>query len=444
MQDKSSHQDNKIETDESCKQSELTSLLHDRGHISSSKGTPSSNTVPSNCNNENNTKILRNGIDSLYLSYQGELSEESLITLTNLKKLAQSDDPLKVALAQYQANSHIFDVSSKGRKPYAFILRDNWYNIAISGSGNSITPLAHVQLSSELLTLEGVDIAVSNLSHIIKSFCPSTNDPSVSRVDLCVDFITDYPLSEIIETNWITKAREMSRYIDQRQFSGWQIGNRKKLSARLYNKTLEMQKNPRPYLEHLWTKSGWDGIQPVWRIEFEFRRESLREIGVISIDSLYQHLTGLWQYVTQEWLRLAVINPNDGTQSRWQTTDLWQVLQSVQWSGESEVSRIPVTKGRPPSDRTLFINGISGYTSFMAREGIVNPSDGAHAFFQAARQYHDNREHYTGLTFDDYIEQKIALKVKSYNSGINQPVDSDIHPADEAVSQTYRDQSDGK
>ncbi len=72
--------------DAAREQSESTSLSRARSPISSSKGTPSSNTVPSNCNNQYKTKILRNGIDSLYLSYQGELSQEGSIKLTELKK----------------------------------------------------------------------------------------------------------------------------------------------------------------------------------------------------------------------------------------------------------------------------------------------------------------------------------------------------------------------
>ncbi len=444
MQEKPSQQERKTNKDAARLASEGSSRPLAQRPISTSKGTPSSNTVPSNCNNQYNTKVLRNGIDSLYLSYHGELLLEGSIKLTELKQLAQSEDPRKVALAQYKKGSHIFDVSDKGSNPFAYVLRDNWYRISFAKLGNTRTPLAYAQISSEVLTLEGVDIATSNLSSIVQSLGNTTGSPNVSRVDLCVDFITDYPLDKITESDWVTKAKEMHRHIVERQFSGWSIGTRKKMSARLYDKTLEMKKKPRPYLEHLWKKAGWDGVQPVWRLEFELRREVLREFCVISVESLLQHLSGLWKYATHDWLRLAIPNPNDKTQSRWKNTDLWEILQLINWTGDSELLRIPVKKGRPPSDKTLFVNGISAYTSFMAREGIVNPSDGAHAFFQAARKYHDNREHYTGITFDDYVEQKIALKVKSYNSGLNQPTDTEIHPADKAVADAYREQSDGK
>lgn len=55
------------------------------------KGTPPSNTVPYNSNNDNNDyfKLLRFGVDSLYLSYQGDLFPEVQERLTKLKQLAQ-------------------------------------------------------------------------------------------------------------------------------------------------------------------------------------------------------------------------------------------------------------------------------------------------------------------------------------------------------------------
>ena len=49
---------------------DLTDALHQSE--SSSQGTPPSNTVPNNCNNKY-FKLLRFGVDSLYLSYPGEL-----------------------------------------------------------------------------------------------------------------------------------------------------------------------------------------------------------------------------------------------------------------------------------------------------------------------------------------------------------------------------------
>ncbi len=415
--------------------------LHDE--IISDEGTKSSNTVPSNCINDSNTKILRTGIDSLYLSYQGELFEESSIRLNALKELAQSKNPDKVALAQFPVYDHLFDVSDRGRHPFAFILNDNWYRIEVAKLGALRAPLAHSQLSSKLLTLKGAESAVESLTSIIKALGSLSDGPNTSRVDLCVDFLTEHPLEKIIDMDWVTKAKDMDRYTVQRKFSGWVIG-RGRISARLYNKTLEMEKKSRPYLEDLWRESGWDGKQSVWRLEFQIRRDCLRELGIISFDSLMQNLSGLWKYSTQDWLRLSVPNHNDKTQTRWPTAPVWESLQNANWAGNEKLTRIKPDKSRLPSYHYLFHNGLSAFHSFMAMECISDPIEGAHAFHQAAKKYHDEREYFTGLSYYDYVTQKVALKVKAYNTFRNLPTEDTLHPADEAVAKAYRKQRDGE
>jgi hypothetical protein len=48
------------------------------------------------------------------------------------------------------------------------------------------------------------------------------------------------------------------------------------------------------------------------------------------------------------------------------------------------------------------------------------------------------------MDFDGYVDQKVALKAKSFNSYRNQPTDSADHPADRAVIDAYRKLSDGE
>lgn len=62
-------------------------------------GTPPSNTVPSN-DKTKQFKPLFFGIDSLYLSYYGQLSEDWDSKLFELKEKAQSEDENVQALAQ--------------------------------------------------------------------------------------------------------------------------------------------------------------------------------------------------------------------------------------------------------------------------------------------------------------------------------------------------------
>ena len=87
--------------------------MHISQSESPSQGTPSSNTVPYNYNNEY-FKLLRFGVDSLYLSYQGELFPEVKERLAKLKQLAQHPEIDQQAQAQYAIGGHIFEVKDKG------------------------------------------------------------------------------------------------------------------------------------------------------------------------------------------------------------------------------------------------------------------------------------------------------------------------------------------
>ncbi|MES9868409.1 MAG: hypothetical protein ABW149_01725 [Sedimenticola sp.] len=408
-----------------------------------SAGAPLSNTAPANCMEPDNTRILRVGVDSLYLSYPGSLSDDAAIRLKVLKELAQSREEDSQKLAQYAVEDHVFQVSDRGRFPFQYILRDGWYRIELSGSHAERTPLAHVQLASEALTFQGPLAMEADLRSVISSLGQLEGEATVGRVDLCVDFTTSTDISAIPERNWVTRARLFDFYTVQRQFSGLTIGKGGDLSARLYNKALEVSTSKKDYMFDIWQDLGWNHVDDVWRLEFQFRRPVLRQLGIREFSSLLSSLGGLWQYATNDWLRLTCPTPSDNTQSRWPTHPLWAVLSAADWGTEQGCYRQHTPKDTPPSDKSLFINGLSGLTSFMAREGITDPHSGAPAFFRAAKDFHEGRAHFTGLSFDDYILQKVQAKARRYGTMVNQP-EGKAHPADAAVAREYRRRSDGE
>ena len=77
-------------------------------------GAPPSNTAPDNCNTPY-FQALRWGVDSLYLSYPGELSRERDDEFKALKQLAQSNEIVEQAKAQFCLGKHIFEVKEQRR-----------------------------------------------------------------------------------------------------------------------------------------------------------------------------------------------------------------------------------------------------------------------------------------------------------------------------------------
>ena len=294
--------------------SETTPITLDSGQPS---GAPSSNTAPANYIDDSiGTQILRYGVDSLYLSYPGNLSKQVEQRLQSLKLVAKGSDDQERSKAQFKIKDHLLEVKDRGRGKFQFVLQDNCFNISLSSSVSASLPLAYVQLSSELLTAVGVSEAEATLRYIVNTFGLVTEAPNVSRADLFVDFTTSTPLDIIKHFAWITRAHKISAYYINKELSGWTIGLGGSIGARLYDKSLELEKSKKDYLKPLWKMAGWNESDSVWRLEFEFKRESLKELGVVKVEDLLPNTGGLWRYGTDTWLRLTTPNMNDDNQTR--------------------------------------------------------------------------------------------------------------------------------
>ena len=152
-----------------------------------------SNTASYNCNIPY-FQALRWGVDSLYLSYRGELFPESLDRLKALKALAQSQEPGLPAQAQYLVNGHIFEVKDKGAPLFPYVLEDGAFRIQLARPSKTV-PMAYVKVSSGYLAHVGPTEAEKALYALLSELGEIKESANVSRIDLFVDFVT----SEIIE-----------------------------------------------------------------------------------------------------------------------------------------------------------------------------------------------------------------------------------------------------
>lgn len=418
---------------------DLTGSLH--LSESSTQGTPPSNTVPNNCNREY-FKLLRFGVDSLYLSYPGELLPEVDEELKELKQVAQSTELHEQALAQYPINEHIFEVKSSGKGFFPYVLRDNAFHIQLSRSRS--IPFAYVQLSSAYLTHKAPLDAEKALHQVLKQLGTIEESANVSRIDLFVDFVTSENMESWDRHAWVTRASAINTYSVEREFSGWMIGAGGVISCRLYNKTLEIKQSRKTYLLELWHKAGWNGYDPVWRLEFQLKREVLTQKGLSKLTEVMDNLNGLWSYATTEWLRLTLPNPEDKTRSRWPIHPLWGYLSSVDWQTDNNPLLPRFSSARIPSNEMIFRGALSSLVSFMAREQITNFDHGFAAYKLAFCQHFDQKSFNLGLSFDDFIKEKVAIKARLFNTILNRDIEAENKTKLEKDAAAYRKQSDGE
>ena len=407
-----------------------------------SSGTESSNTVPNNCNDGGFFKPLRWGTDSLYLSYPGRLTEELEKELKRLKAIAQSSDAHNQAVAQYPVDGHIFEVKDKGSGLFPYVLEDNCFRISLSRSTAKSLPMAYVKLSSDYLAHVSPHEAERHLAEVLKALSGLSDvEAGVSRIDMYVDFVCGFDMEGWDRQAWVTRAARKDSHAVDEKFSGWSIGAGGPISARLYDKTLEIRvKRYRAYLPELWKLAGWDGEQAVWRLEFQLRGEVLGQKGLKGFPQVMKYLNGLWSYASTEWLKLTLPNPEDQTRSRWPIHPLWSYLASVDW----ETSGGPLTRrfspARAPSDSYVYNRGLGALVSFMAREGITDYEAGLKAYLPKLRLYHEKQcSTFIGVAFDGYVAEKVAVKARVYNTILNA-----VPPVDVAKqAEEYRRQSKG-
>src|SRR6185437_2039876 len=314
------------------------------------------------------------------------------------------------------ADDHAFTVLPRGRGRFAFVLEDNWFSIQLSNTPASVLPLAHVQIRSEYLTAVGPEEALRTLDDLVGYFGELAGPAAVSRIDLFVDFAGDHDLTAESGFAWVKRCRKRDIHEENHRVTGVSFGPGNEISARLYDKSLEIRKSNKFFLRPLWAMNGWRGDQEtVWRMEFQVRREALPSVLKGPALDVLPHLGALWKYLATDWLRLALPSESDDTRSRWPTHPVWEVLANV-WDVPADAPPMQrVTKARAPDDATLFKQGLWGLSSFMAREGITNLEDGVGGFLHALETFFDaSGEDHANLR--DYLARKSKLKARRYNT----------------------------
>lgn len=328
-------------------------------------GAPPSNTAPENSNPS--FQPLRWGIDSLYLSYPGALAESVKSNLRKLKLKAQGSEQ-EASKAQLLIGDHVFEVKDKSSGLFAFTLVDGAFHIRLSAGGSKTLPMAYVQVSSGLLASKPVELIEYELRAILEEL-GDIRSAKVSRIDLFVDFATSDSMEAWGRDAWVTRASAVHQYAEGTTFTGWTVGAGGVLMARLYHKLLECQKSGKEYLLNLWRESGWDELTPVWRLEFEFRREALSQLRLDGLPSVLNHLNGLWDYATTDWLTLRFPNRQDHTRSRWEIHPLWVLLASVDWGVPGGPLSRTFTPTRAPSMAYIGSRALSLIASMAALNG---------------------------------------------------------------------------
>lgn len=271
-------------------------------------------------------KVLASNIDTLVLSFDILWDAPALFfaELSETKERAQSesiDIPLSYGVPNPDSN-YIFNIKPHGSKGYEWIIVNKEYNMVIGNwKKPQSMPSLVLTIRSETLWRKGPYSAIEFIIDFIKYVGGKIQKIRVSRLDLCIDVLLPSCLwSESLLNYTVTRASYDNTRRNHQQLATIDIG-KNHLKARIYDKPLEIQQQSnKTWFYDIWGLNEVPENKKIIRVEFQLRREILKELGIDSVKDLFNKAQNVWAYCTIDWLKFQ---NNPGKQSHQRKTFGW-------------------------------------------------------------------------------------------------------------------------
>lgn len=264
----------------------------------------------------------------LMIENYDENFEAHATVFKELKEKAQSTGQDQLV----QFGDLILTVQRTGIPFYAYKLVTKDFSICFMDKSKGDNPPITIRFMSSYLWSFGLNDAIEEFMVWFRNLGMPVIGNKISRLDVCVD--TDevvFKENDVKGVSTRSRNKEIhfvnSEFLQGRVFSGFTFG-RGEVLARIYNKTLEIQKSGKVWFYDIWEENGHCRDGDVWRIEFQLRRKALKEFGISVIEDINSNEIGLWAYLTQEWLSIRIPN-KDTNASRWKVKPKWRKLQKA-------------------------------------------------------------------------------------------------------------------
>jgi hypothetical protein len=311
--------------------------------------------------------VLSSGVDSLYVSFRGEVEVSRLDELEILKARAQETGyPQVVSLG----SERVALVQATGWGRYRYWLRCGDFDVFV-GQGRSL-PAVYARIASSFIHEIGPNGALAELKSCVRlALLSEVAEALSSRVDLYADFQGWVPRPHDYE-RFVTRSRRNTSHVaihhDGRHFTGFTFG-RDAMMARLYDKSAEIAHSGKDWMRTIWG-DRFDPLRPVWRLEFQLRREVLAQCSLQDPDGAVEKRQDLWTYATQ-WLSLR--SPKRGERrTRWPVAIAWvQLSRASLGAPQNSLVRQRIRK----HEESVLVRGLAGYASSLAAVTGVNDLD---------------------------------------------------------------------
>ncbi len=279
-------------------------------------------------------------------------------------------------------------------------------------NSQSTSPNATASLSARALWELGPHAAPRLVTDWIRQLGGTIAKVRISRMDLAADFAVSDGLSyEFLKQHCVCRSRTRRLYENDEVTETAYFGSgTSPIQLRIYDKIRELAKSPtKTWLYEVW---GRESIGTVFRIEFQLRREALREYAIHDLPDL-KKVGGIWEQLTHTWFSLRL--PDNENSTRRSMHPFWEAVQAV---SKNLGALIEVQRTRfcllPDLQRnqSQILGHLVSYAGLMGLDGPLENVVGS--FVQHAKSHHLDK------SFQDDVQIrriKFGVTLKSECSG---------------------------
>jgi hypothetical protein len=275
-------------------------------------------------------KVLASGFDTLVLAMDVEWQQSDFFDLLErLKQQAKRDErQAPDVLTQSDQSEHwVFNVLPNGSKGYEWLLVAQEFTLKIGNWMNPKSrPSVMAEIRSEALWHRGPADMAQRISSLLTVAGGVVGVIKASRADPCIDLLLPKDEWTVgLLDHAVTRAIYSSPHFWNRRLTGISIG-KGNLGARLYDKPLEIvTKSHKEWMYDVWSIRAVPENFHIIRVEFQLRREALKDLGINTLTDLLKLAGNLWSYCTRDWLKFQDDASKHHTQQ--ETLPWWKVVQ---------------------------------------------------------------------------------------------------------------------
>lgn len=201
-------------------------------------------------------------------------------------------------------------------------------------------PSAVVRANGESCLYPGAEECYEYTKRMIKSLGGRIIKNRLSRVDICLDMP-----GQAIEPfdRAFLEDRIICRAVARKRYTGTGVTvevGQAPLKCRIYDKKAEVELKANPIKKLCMLYYRWNKVLPeaATRIEFELRRDALKDRGIDAVEDYYTKRADLVSYLTHEWIRFTTyqVDRENNNQSKAETLPIWLKAREafLNWTGK--------------------------------------------------------------------------------------------------------------